>query len=416
MSGSYSVQLAGWVLVHFLWQGMVVLGLVMAGRRLLRHTRARLRHDVALGALIVLAVLPALTAATTHRALRADPAAVPERPLTHRAAPAAAVARAYDAAAPLVGLLVMLWTAGVACGAMSLLAGRRRLHRLCREAAGAEELRAVAASLARVAGVARPPLVVESTLVPTPLVAGWRAPVLVLPRGLAQRLGGAELRAVLLHELAHVRRRDYLVNLLQRVVEATLWFHPAVRVISRELRIEREHCCDDEAASAGAGRLAVARALVTLEELRGVTPALAVGGVGAGGGLGARVRHLTSPAAALSRRDIVAAAGLGAAAAIAVAASSGVPTGAAPASATLRRAVPLVDISASDPAGPFAVRLVGGRATSVRIAGVPVRAERLRQHGRVVEVLDDTGRAALRLDVEPDGRGMRWSPRRAPAP
>ena len=333
-----------------------------------------------------------------------------------RPAPGSVVAQAYDAAAPVAGLLVILWAAGAAWGAVSLLAGRRRLHRLCREPAGPEELRAVAASLARVAGVRRPPAVVESALVPTPLVAGWRAPVLVMPRGLAQRLGGAELRAVLLHELAHVRRRDYLVNLLQRIVEVALWFHPAVRLVSRELRIEREYCCDDEAASAGAGRLVVARALVTLEELRGVTPALAVGGVGAGGGLGARVRHLTAPAPAPSRRDIVAAAGLGAAAAIAVAASAQVPTGAAPGSTTLRGAVPLVEISASDPAGPFAVRLVGGRATSVRIAGVPVSAARLRQRGRVVEVLDDAGRAALRIDVAPDGRGMRWSPRSPRAP
>ena len=412
----YPVHLVGWVLAQFLWQGTVVLGLLLLGRRLLRRSRPRFRHDVALGALAALAALPVMTAVVTHRALQVDPSRSPARTSSGAASPTVVVARAFDASAPIVTALVGIWASSVVWGAVSLLAGHRRLRRLRFEPAAADPVREAAASLARAAGIGRAPSVVESSRVTTPLVAGWRVPVLVLPPGLPERLGRAELRAVLLHEIAHIRRRDYLVNLLQRVVEVVLWFHPAVRIASRELREQREYCCDEEAAEAGGGRLAVARALVLLEELRGVTPMLALGGAGSHGGLGARVRHLAAPLPAASRRDAVATLGLGVAAALALAASARLPTGAATGSSTLRSLVPVVDVSAVDPAGRFAVRLVGGRATSVILAGTRVESGRLRQRGRVVEVLGADGRPELRLNVEPGGRGMRWSPRSPRAP
>ena len=103
-------------------------------------------------------------------------------------------------------------------------------------------------------------------------------------------LSPSHFEAILAHELAHVRRRDYLVNIVQRVVETLLFYHPAVWWVSGWIRREREHCCDELAASVCGDRVGYARALRALEELRVHAPALAMG---AGGGeLLVRIRRL----------------------------------------------------------------------------------------------------------------------------
>ena len=81
------------------------------------------------------------------------------------------------------------------------------------------------------------------------MVIGWLRPVVLVPTAALAGLPPAQLEALLAHELAHVRRHDYLVNLLQAVVETLLFYHPAVWWVSRQVRAEREHCCDDIAVS-----------------------------------------------------------------------------------------------------------------------------------------------------------------------
>src|SRR6185436_5470497 len=108
-----------------------------------------------------------------------------------------------------------------------------------------------------------------------PLVAGLVKPMILLPVALASSLAPDQLEALLAHELAHLRRFDLLVNLLQRVAEAFLFFHPAVWYVSRRISSERENCCDDSVLRAGWGRVEYADALVRMAEvcapLRGVT-------------------------------------------------------------------------------------------------------------------------------------------------
>ena len=96
---------------------------------------------------------------------------------------------------------------------------------------------------------------------------------------------------MLAHELAHVRRHDYLVNALQAIVETLLFYHPAVWWCSRQIRIEREHCCDDMVVEACGDRVVYATALAQLEELRGLT-ADVVSATLTGGRLIDRVRRL----------------------------------------------------------------------------------------------------------------------------
>jgi hypothetical protein len=153
-----------------------------------------------------------------------------------------------------------------------------------------EELQALAAKMAArlsVHGVVR---VCESASLAVPVMFGWLHPVIVLPPAALAALPLAQLEALLAHELAHIRRHDYLVNLLQTGVETICFYHPAVWWISREVRRHREHCCDDLAVSV-CDRLTYVTALSALASIS--TPQFALSAVG--GSLRDRVRRLVEP-------------------------------------------------------------------------------------------------------------------------
>ena len=166
--------------------------------------------------------------------------------------------------------------------------GVERLKRATREVDEAVSFRLRV--LAQRLGVGRTVHVFASEVVRVPTVVGWLRPVILLPVSVITGLPAAHLDAVLAHELAHVRRHDYLVNALQAIVETLLFYHPAVWWCSRQIRIEREHCCDDLVVEACGDRVGYARALAQLEELRGLEPMLSLNATG--GRLIARVRRV----------------------------------------------------------------------------------------------------------------------------
>ena len=103
-------------------------------------------------------------------------------------------------------------------------------------------------------------------------------------------LPAAQLEMILAHELAHIRRHDYLVNLLQTLVETLFFYHPAVWWLSRQIRNERENCCDDVAMATVGSRADYGRALLAIEELRATSPSLSL--AASGGSLLARIRRI----------------------------------------------------------------------------------------------------------------------------
>src|SRR5439155_21398489 len=117
-------------------------------------------------------------------------------------------------------------------------------------------------------GLSRPGRLLVSAVVQVPTVVGWIRPVVLMPIGALTGLPSEQVEALLLHELTHIRRHDYLVNILQGFAEALLFYHPAVWWVSSQIRIERELCCDDAAVSASGDVLTYARALAELESFR----------------------------------------------------------------------------------------------------------------------------------------------------
>jgi len=188
------------------------------------------------------------------------------------------VDRCRSAVSPWTPWLAVTWLSGVVFLSVWNLGGwfvARRLQFLGTTPASAE-LAARMRTLVDRTRVTVPVRLLVSSLTQVPVVIGWFRPIILLPVVCVSGLSTQQIDAILAHELAHIRRYDYLVNLLQTVVETFLFFHPVVWWISRRIRAEREHCCDDMAVAVCGSRVEYAEALASLEQQRAaIGPAVA---------------------------------------------------------------------------------------------------------------------------------------------
>ena len=168
-------------------------------------------------------------------------------------------------------MIVMAWAIGVFAMTLRLMGGWVLTRRLATRAAVAvsPSLEAAALAIAERLHIRRAVAILESGAVVVPTLVGWLKPVVLLPAAALVGLSPDQLQAILAHELAHVRRHDYLVNLLQSMVETLLFYHPATWWVSAQIRAEREHCCDDLAVEVCGDRLVYASALAELTTLAG---------------------------------------------------------------------------------------------------------------------------------------------------
>ncbi|HEV2448476.1 MAG TPA: M56 family metallopeptidase, partial [Candidatus Sulfopaludibacter sp.] len=194
--------------------------------------------------------------------------------------------------------ILLVWFAGVVACSLRLAGGwisAARLQTAHTRSAPPEWQRTLDRLAARMR-IAQTVRLLLSARVETPSVIGWLRPVILAPAGALLGLDPSHIEALLAHELAHIRRHDYLVNVLQGIAESLLFYHPAVWWLSNQVRAEREHCCDDIAVAASGDVLTYARALAELESLR---PAHLQSAVAASGGsLARRIRRLIEPEAA----------------------------------------------------------------------------------------------------------------------
>ncbi|MDR3699158.1 MAG: M56 family metallopeptidase [Candidatus Sulfopaludibacter sp.] len=290
----------GWTLLHFLWQGVLVAALLAVLRA--RTSGASFRYVSACTALAIMAAAPVVTflmlgngdgaAPAGHAAVRAALAA------GSGASSSLPLESVWERISPRLGLA---WLVGVACCSVRLLGGwliTARLRSANAKPAPVEWQRKLEPLMSRM-GVIRQVSLRASTLLEAPVTIGWLRPVILVPVGALAGLSTAQVEGLLAHELAHIRRHDYLVNLLQSLAEAVLFYHPAVWWVSRQIRAEREHCCDDLAiAATGGDVLTYARALTELESCRTAhMHALAA----TGGSLHNRIRRLVDPSRPATR-------------------------------------------------------------------------------------------------------------------
>jgi beta-lactamase regulating signal transducer with metallopeptidase domain len=265
-------------LIHFVWQGGLVGLLLWVTLFAMRRKSANVRYIASCSALGVMAILPVLTAWLLYsRPGVALPAAA-----SALGAPqiAAAVTAPFQQGAWLTLLqrwALPIWSAGVLFLSLRLVLGYRHAFQLRRRGKPAgDSITSVVQRLVRSMGVSRRVAVLISSLTETPSMVGWLRPVILLPAATLMGLTPLQLEAILAHEIGHIKRYDYLVNMLQMVVETVLFYHPAVWWTSRRIRVERELCCDDLAVQFSGNALRYARALTTLEKLRLRSPAVAM--------------------------------------------------------------------------------------------------------------------------------------------
>ncbi len=293
------VQAIGWALLHLVWQGLLVATILAAALALLQQQSANARYLASCGALLLLV---ALGVATTVRAYEpsagAGVLAGPERPRT--AAPTLIVESVDSPPVDLAFIsfatthlpeIVALWLAGVLILSARLVLGWIGAHRLAtRRAHQADMLwEQSLQQIAEALDLRRRIRVLESAAVEVPTVIGWLRPVVLLPVATLSGLSIQQIEMILAHELAHIRRHDFIVNLLQSVVETLLFYHPAVWWISRRIRVEREHCCDDLAVAVCGDPVQYAKALTRFEELRIDAQSVLAA---SGGSLLSRIRRL----------------------------------------------------------------------------------------------------------------------------
>jgi len=290
------IEALAWALVHFTWQGAAIALAAMVFGRAMRAGGPERRYTLYCGALFMMLLAPV----ATYFVVRADwtapahPAAVSTvTPPALTAAPAAlTAATATDPAVPWLPLLVRCWLAGVVLLSLRSLGGFIVAQRLKRwkTTPAADRIQEAALRLRGKLGLRRSVRVLESAIAGIPSAVGWLRPVVLLPVSAMTVLTPEQIEMVLAHELAHIRRCDYLVNLAQTAVETLLFYHPAVWWLSGRIRAEREHCCDDLAVAACGNPVGYANALAALEGIAAHPPALVL--AASGGSLLRRIQRL----------------------------------------------------------------------------------------------------------------------------
>jgi beta-lactamase regulating signal transducer with metallopeptidase domain len=289
----------GWTLVHFLWQGILVAALYALARAAAGgRMSARGRYAMACAALLAMTASPALT--YWWLGTSGQPTWIGH--LTDSSGPQLAPGFAFspvsDPWQQAMPGVVMAWFAGAAACSLRLLMGFISVAALRRapHAPVLTEWQQMLDRLIERMDVSQRVRLLPTDRVDAPSVIGWLRPVILAPVSVLSGLAPQQVEALLAHELAHVRRHDYLVNVLQGIAESLLFYHPAVWWISNQIRVEREHCCDDLAVAASGDVLVYARALAELESIR---PARFKAALSANdGSLLRRIQRLADPVAA----------------------------------------------------------------------------------------------------------------------
>jgi beta-lactamase regulating signal transducer with metallopeptidase domain len=275
-----TIQDIGWTLIHFLWQGVVLAALLSAILPLCRTARAR--HNLALCTLMMMAAAPAVT----FLFLRQQDVGAPGTATGHAVSASlqTAITGLEPIAIPMPWMegMVFLWLAGIAVLSIRALGGWYLTVSLSRHGVSglpAEVIRRCQTLRQRLA-INWPIRFLQSYKVCVPTVVGWLRPVILLPVSAIAGLPPQQLDALILHELAHIRRLDAFTNILLVAIETLLFYHPAVWLVARRVRIEREHCCDDMAVAICGDAAAYVEALTSLAHNSVPAMALAASGEG----------------------------------------------------------------------------------------------------------------------------------------
>ncbi len=294
------IKATGWSIFHSLWQGALIYGILFLVLMTFPKLAARTKHNLAYASICVLFIAFVLNffynlqvsgtsgdpqVATAQPAPAVNMASIV--PFSTSLLSRAEQVFPYLVAAYGIGLLLQIFV--LATGFRKIL----RLKKASRQQVPAAWLAVFDSIMARFR-IKRNVGFYLSDKVNVPLVIGYFKPIVLFPIALAAQLDINQVEAILIHELSHIRRNDYLLNLVKMVIETVLFFNPFVWLCSRFIQIEREHACDDLVLSLTGTPLTYAHALLKLELIKiKDTPALSLAASGESQHLYQRIKRIT---------------------------------------------------------------------------------------------------------------------------
>ena len=317
---THTLQAIGWTLIHFLWQATAIASIYRLASLAIARRSSQIRYLAALFAMLFMLAISVVTFGWEVRSISANamsssaisgaPRAIADADLPHIMRPGIIGSHPEDPAVLLTTLLPWidgLWILGVTMLSLRSLGGWWLIQRLKKSATAEapEEVQIAFGRIAGALGLGRPVMLRISSVLAGPITVGAMRAMVLLPLSALTSLGPDELEVVLAHELAHVRRADFLWNLVQTLAETLFFFHPAVWWVGGHIRHERELCCDDLALKVCPNPIVYASALFRLEQQRSreFRMAMALNGHQSQQTLRARIaRILGEPAPSTGRR------------------------------------------------------------------------------------------------------------------
>lgn len=280
------VYALGWTVIHSLWQSIAMALLLAVVLLILKNHTAPLRYRLAYTALLAVLGLAIWNFFRLYDFEQAPEITL----LTIQAADVNAAAMDQISTMPPllqrftsyfqmhIPLIVSIWLLGVAFFTLRLLGGLAYVQHLksAHVFPMEEKWQRMLQNLTQQVSIKRPVQLMESALVKVPMIIGHLKPIILMPVGVVNVLSPDQVEAILAHELAHIARYDYLLNILQSVIEVLFYFNPGVWWIASRIRTEREHCCDDLAVSLCGDSLNYAKALVAIQEMNQEAPHFAM--------------------------------------------------------------------------------------------------------------------------------------------
>jgi len=263
-------------LVHFLWQGLLVAAALKSALLIFNNHKPQLRYALSALAMLINLLLPIITFAIIYQTessptnIIANSLALSEFIQELKQPDAFFSYQEFTELLPsLLPSIAILWLATITLLAGKLLLEIYNVNNLPQQntVAPSEKLQARFNELAKQIHLTITPKLLISLTVEVPMAIGWLKPVVLLPASMVTGLSTPQLEMLLLHELAHIRRHDYLVNFFQTLVEILLFFHPAVHWVSKQMRNEREYCSDDIAVQHCGDAIAYAHTLADTASL-----------------------------------------------------------------------------------------------------------------------------------------------------
>jgi len=258
-----------WTFVHSLWQGLLAALIAALIIAVTRKTRARRRYNLLGLVLIAFIVTSFITFLvqlnSAYETLPVNSSAVVIETSNNYPGLMTSLSNWFDRN---VELVTFIWSIFFFIHCLQLFVGIVSVRRLryYKTYPVAEEWKVKLSQLCELLRIRKPVSLVQSGLIKVPVVIGFLKPVILLPIGLLNHLPPEQVETILVHELGHIKRRDWIINFLQHFVEAVFFFNPAVRWISSLLREEREACCDDIVLDHGQGKRNYFNALVNFHE------------------------------------------------------------------------------------------------------------------------------------------------------